>query len=176
MNFPLFFSLAATVLTTIVFGVYWCVVYPILRLKLRFALRQIRDELRLGGIAGEYAAESRVFLQLKRLANAAVSVSEHASEFTSLPSETDSAQVRFEISALVEELDNSPKQLRDIGHEIINRTFALYLSQRPLASLAVAALLIAALVSAKAKRSFKRWLSASVAETAIAADLHPVAA
>lgn len=176
MNTVLLFSLAATVLSAVVVGVYWCAIYPILRLKLRFSIHQVRDELRLEGISGNLPAESRLFLKIKKLANAAVSVSEHMSEFSSFPSHANSTQERFEVAALVEELEDAPKQLREIGRKVINRTFALYLSQRPFAFLGVAVLLVAGLASVSAKKTFERWLSRSIAETAIAAELQPAGA
>ena len=176
MNSLLLFSLVATILSAVAVGIYWCAVYPILRLKLRFALRQIQDEMRLRAIAGELPSESKIFMKLEKLLRAAVSVSEHISEFSWLPSGADSKQERFEIAALLEELEDAPKEIREIGREIINRTFALYLSQRPFAFVGVAALTVAALISVSAKQTLQSWLSKSVAATTLAAEPQPIAA
>ncbi len=152
---------------------YWVALYPILRLRTKFRAHNLRDMLFLGAIGKEFPSDTKLFHRLRRLADISVSVSSGASELTLLPSKNDSVTERLEIERLLEDLEEAPKQLRHLGHQLIDNMFGAYLIQRPTVAITIACLALASLLSDSAQKQYEKAKVSSAATTSKAGQFLP---
>jgi hypothetical protein len=92
---------------------------------------------------------------------------------TLLPSKNDSVTERLEIERLLEELDEAPKPLRHLGHQLIDNMFGAYLIQRPVFAITIACLALGSLLSDSAQKKYEKAKVSSAATTSRAGQFLP---